>query len=269
MPTGATEFAYVEEATYNTDGSVPPLVPGAVIGPTNDFSWTTTDRQVTWTISATAGSLWSAFSSHPDGNVPGWYYDYTGWIEHPVVWAEFTNAAPVAGKVGVPYTTAFTRTAGFAPAGSFSIVDGALPAGLTLNPDGTVDGTPTTAGTSSFTVAITDAWGNMLRQEYSITIAAADPIVVPEPDPDPSPSPTPSVTPSPAPQPEPTPQPTPEPTPTPTPSATPTPAPVQPSRGLPKTGSRRSGSTLVGRPASRSAPGGRWCRRGPGGIRPS
>ena len=50
-------------------------------------------------------------------------------------------------------------------------VSGALPAGLTLNTDGTITGTPTTAGDSTFTVTATNDSGSDSKK-YTIDIAA-------------------------------------------------------------------------------------------------
>jgi alpha-tubulin suppressor-like RCC1 family protein len=63
-----------------------------------------------------------------------------------------TADAPAgAGVVGTPYDYAFTATG--VPAPTFAVTAGELPAGLALNPvTGALSGTPTAAGTSTFTV---------------------------------------------------------------------------------------------------------------------
>lgn len=68
-----------------------------------------------------------------------------------------TSGSPPAGEVGVAYSFQFTATGG---SGSYnwSVVSGALPAGLTLNASGLLSGTPTTAGTfSNITVQVVSA----------------------------------------------------------------------------------------------------------------
>jgi hypothetical protein len=66
-----------------------------------------------------------------------------------------TGTLPNA-TVGVAYSQSLNATGGTKPY-SFSVTSGSLPAGLTLSADGTVSGTPTTAGASTFTVTVTDS----------------------------------------------------------------------------------------------------------------
>jgi hypothetical protein len=85
------------------------------------------------------------------------------------------------GTVGAPYTqTTLTAAGGTAPytwvlfsIGASGSPVAALPAGLTLNAStGVISGTPTTAGTSTFTVQATDANKVTGQATLSITIAA-------------------------------------------------------------------------------------------------
>jgi len=50
---------------------------------------------------------------------------------------------------------------------------GALPTNLTLSSTGTISGTPTNAGTSNFTVKVTDALSQSATKAFSLTISAA------------------------------------------------------------------------------------------------
>jgi Carboxypeptidase regulatory-like domain len=61
-----------------------------------------------------------------------------------------------AGTVGTPYNTAFASTGGVGPY-TYAVTAGALPTGLTLNPDGTSSGTPTAAATFTFDITVTDS----------------------------------------------------------------------------------------------------------------
>ena len=78
-----------------------------------------------------------------------------------------------AGSVNAGYS-AMLSAAGGTGTTNWSIVSGTLPSGLTLSALGAITGTPTTAGTSTFTVQASDAgWsGNNAVQALSIAIAA-------------------------------------------------------------------------------------------------
>lgn len=77
------------------------------------------------------------------------------------------------GAVGTPYNQVVSATGGTAPY-TFVISSGALPTGLLLNPTtGAITGTPTTAGTFTFTITATDANGCSGSRLYTVTIAGA------------------------------------------------------------------------------------------------
>jgi hypothetical protein len=60
------------------------------------------------------------------------------------------------GTVGAAYTAQLNAAGGTAPY-SYSIVTGALPPGITLSAEGALSGTPTLAGTFTFTARVTDS----------------------------------------------------------------------------------------------------------------
>ena len=66
---------------------------------------------------------------------------------------------PPSGQVGIPYTDTLTAAGGTTPY-TWSVSAGTLPAGITLGAStGVLAGTPTAAGTSNFTIKVTDAAG--------------------------------------------------------------------------------------------------------------
>jgi hypothetical protein len=67
-----------------------------------------------------------------------------------------TNESLPNGTVGQAYNATLNATGGLAPR-TFSIDSGSLPAGLSLGSNGAITGTPTTAGTSTVTFAVTDS----------------------------------------------------------------------------------------------------------------
>ena len=82
------------------------------------------------------------------------------------------------GTVGTAYSGAsFSPSGGTSPY-SYSLFSGALPPGLTLASNGTISGTPTTAGTYTFVVNATDAILRAGQATFSITIAPAVPVTL-------------------------------------------------------------------------------------------
>lgn len=79
------------------------------------------------------------------------------------------------GMIGAAYSEAITASGGTGPY-TFAVTAGTLPDGLTLDADGTLHGTPTTAGSSSFTVEATDA--NGCTSSQAIAMEVVDAIVV-------------------------------------------------------------------------------------------
>jgi hypothetical protein len=55
---------------------------------------------------------------------------------------------------------------------SWSLYSGSLPAGLSIQSNGFITGTPTTNGTSNFTVQVSDQNGNTTTQGFSLTISS-------------------------------------------------------------------------------------------------
>lgn len=90
------------------------------------------------------------------------------------VWAAptiFPSILP-SGQVGVPYSTTLLA-APITPPTTWAVTGGTLPPGLALGPaTGTISGTPTTAGTCTFIVQVTDATGPSPQQGFSIVITA-------------------------------------------------------------------------------------------------
>ncbi|MCS5516892.1 cadherin-like domain-containing protein [Pseudomonas qingdaonensis] len=76
----------------------------------------------------------------------------------------------------VPYTASISASGGTAPY-SYTIVSGALPSGMTLAPTGSLAGTPTAPGTTSFTVRVTDSQSFQASQALSLTVVAQAPVV--------------------------------------------------------------------------------------------
>ena len=86
-----------------------------------------------------------------------------------VVTTNLPNATP-----GYSYTTTLAASGGVQPL-NWTLASGTLPAGLTLNSAGIIFGTPTSGGTSSFTLKVTDSSGSpsgtlTTQQTLSLTV---------------------------------------------------------------------------------------------------
>jgi gliding motility-associated-like protein/uncharacterized repeat protein (TIGR01451 family) len=67
------------------------------------------------------------------------------------------------------YTQTISASGGNAPY-SFAVTSGALPAGITLAPNGTLSGTATQLGTFNFSITATDAYSFTGSQAYTLTV---------------------------------------------------------------------------------------------------
>ncbi len=74
------------------------------------------------------------------------------------------------GAVGAAYTGAVTASGGREPY-ALSVSDGTLPAGVTLSADGDLTGTLSFPGSSTFTIAASDADGCTGTREYDVVVA--------------------------------------------------------------------------------------------------
>ncbi len=86
-----------------------------------------------------------------------------------------TNSLP-NGTVGSTYSATVSATGGTAPY-TFSLAAGQLPAGLTVSASGSLSGTPTAAGSSSFTIQARDAGGQTASKAYAVSVTASVSIV--------------------------------------------------------------------------------------------
>jgi Putative Ig domain len=83
---------------------------------------------------------------------------------------QITTTTLPGGTVGQSYSQTLHATGGIG-ALTWSLAAGALPAGLTLNPAGTISGTPTNPGTSNFTVRVVDTFNQSDTQSLSLTVS--------------------------------------------------------------------------------------------------
>lgn len=87
-----------------------------------------------------------------------------------------TASSLASGTVSASYSATLTATGGTGAGYAWTISAGTLPEGLTLARGGILAGTPTSAGTSSFTVTVTDSSGATATASLSVVITVAGPL---------------------------------------------------------------------------------------------
>lgn len=80
-------------------------------------------------------------------------------------------AAVPIGSVGTGYSLTVAASGGTGPY-AYTLSSGSLPTGLSLASDGTLSGTPTTAGSATFGVTATDAFNSTGTQSYTLAVTA-------------------------------------------------------------------------------------------------
>lgn len=91
-----------------------------------------------------------------------------------------TTTSLPGGTVGVPYSARLEGAGGTEPY-TWSVVSGALPAGLELAGSGTISGTPQAPGSRTFTVELRDAGGRTANAVFTLAISTALSIASPSP----------------------------------------------------------------------------------------
>ena len=110
--------------------------------------------------------------------VPGWVWGVTGLLltDDPLPLVVVTTSLP-DGAVAASYSTTLQSTGGTPPY-AWSVVGGALPAGLTLQSDGLLSGVPESDGSFPVTLRVTDGDGATADAAFTITVDPFDGVVL-------------------------------------------------------------------------------------------
>jgi len=95
-------------------------------------------------------------------------------VNNPAPPAVNAAAAPPVGTVGAGYAFNFTANGGYLPL-QWALTDGSLPGGLAVGADGLLSGTPTSAGSFSFTVTVTDSGVTPATAAAAFTVVIVNP----------------------------------------------------------------------------------------------
>lgn len=169
LPNAPIGVAYAE--TVSVQGGDPPvtlslvagaLPPGLAFAPSGEIAGTPTTAG-TYPFTVRASAAGGCFVDRP----------YTIAVACPAI--AVLPATLEDGVLGVPYVQSVSASAGIGPF-AWEVSAGSLPAGLALDGGtGEISGTPTTVATSVFTLRVTDAFGCLAEETYTLSIFAAPP----------------------------------------------------------------------------------------------
>ena len=174
LPTGTVNQTY-PSTTLTASGGTAPLTWDPVVSPAlpNGLSWDADTHTISGIpLNGSQGTASHTFTVRDSTNpvlTATRTYSLTIVLPAPPNITTTSTSLLPNGTVTQAYTRTLTATGGTQPL-TWSLASGSLPAGLTLSTGGVISGTPTAAGTSPFTVQVTDALSQPDTQPLSIVI---------------------------------------------------------------------------------------------------
>jgi hypothetical protein len=89
----------------------------------------------------------------------------------------FVTASLPPATLGVSYAARTEATGGKAPL-AYGLIGGTPPPGLSIDGSGTLSGTPSAAGTYTFELSVTDAYGSVKRASFTLEVRREAPVIV-------------------------------------------------------------------------------------------
>lgn len=178
LPNGALQTPYNQ--TITATGGTAPYVLALTQGTLpNGLLFNPASGMITGTPTV-AGSFTFTISATDANNCPG-SRQYTIVIAGVCPVVTVNPLTLPNGALQTPYNQTISATGGTAPY-TLALTQGTLPNGLLFNAaTGTITGTPTTAGSFTFTISATDANNCPGSRQYTIVIAAACPVITVNP----------------------------------------------------------------------------------------
>lgn len=146
------------------------------VGGTGTFTWSLTGEAASWLTVSPTGTLSGTPATSGASTVTVAIADASGQqatrqlalvVRASLAVADLSLPAATQGRAFAAQLVATGGTGAY----SWSVTEGALPAGLTLSSSGAISGTPTSLGSSSFTVRVTDAAGATHTRAFTVVVA--------------------------------------------------------------------------------------------------
>lgn len=172
----------------------PSTLPNATVGTNYTQVLTASGGQAPYTFSLLSGALPTGIALSSSGTISGTPTasgtsnftirvidnngcvvtpSYSLQVEGPTCPTITVNPASLpGGTIGTAYNQVISATGGTAPY-SFTVLSGSLPPGVTLATNGTLSGTPSSAGSFTFTVRATDTPGCTGQRTYTVAITGS------------------------------------------------------------------------------------------------